>query len=217
MTYDSARYGFETQRMDGTATGAVFNGIQFSYSTLAGGNFTLGGTITDTTTAATGIIRDIIIDSATTGRLAVEAPTGLFNNTNNLQQGAVTAVQSSGSLAWSDIYAPGGFLEGVTLRTRPGTIHQIIVERPMVTGAGTSNILVLNWPDTRLAAGPPVSGNTSSAYQPVGAATTGSYDIQVHFDAKKGMLMRFENLAPSVALICAVFKPHGRDDFIQGY
>lgn len=216
MTYDSARSGFMTQRMDGTATGAVFNGIAFSYSTLAGGNFTLGGTITDTTTAATGIIRDIIIDSATTGRLAVEAPTGNFLITNNLQQGGVTAVQSTGAIAWSDIYAPGGFLEGVTLRTRPGTMHQIIVERPWVPGVGTSNILVLNWPDTRLAAGPPVSGNTSSAYQPAGAATQGSYDIQVHFDAKKGLLMRFENLTSS-AVICAVFKPHGRDDFIQGY
>lgn len=215
MTYATRHYGFATQRMDGTAaTGAIFNGIQIPYSTLAGGNFTIGSPITDTTTAATGTVRDVIEDTATTGRLAIEAPTGSFNATDNLQQGGVTAVQSGGGLRWDDIYTPGGFLDGATVRTRPGTVHSIIVERPWIPGAGTSNILVINWPDTRLAEGPPVSGDTAAAYQPSGAATTGSYTIPVYFHAPIGVLIRFENLAPSVARIAVAYAPHGRNDFI---
>lgn len=216
MTYESRHYGFETMRLDGTfSSGGVFNGIQIAYTTLAGGSFSIGSTITDTTTAATGTIRDIIVDTATTGRLAIEAPTGNFNDTNNLQQGAVTAVQTGSSLSWTDIYTPGGFLEGTTARTRPGTVHSILVEVPWVpAGGGTSNILVINWPDTRLAAGPPVSGNTALALQPTGATTTGSYVVELHVKTPRGLLVRFENIAPSAARIVVVYTPLGRNDFV---
>lgn len=221
MSYEQYRHGFETIRLDGSfAAGGIFNGIHFSYSTLAGGNFVNNQVITDTTTAATGTVRDIIIDSATTGRLAVEAPTGAFLSGNNLQQGAVTAVMSSGSFPWGDLYALGGRVQldpltGLTVYTRPGLVHSIIVERPFVTAVGgTSNILVLDRLDQRIAAIPPVSGDTSSAYIPNGAATQGSYVIPVNQQCRLGIVIRFENLVPSTGLIAVVFKSFGRHEQI---
>lgn len=216
MTYETYPHGFETQRLNGAfSTGGIFNGIQLAYDNLAGGNFVIGQPILDTTTGATGTVRDVIVDTATTGRLAIENPLGTFANNDGLQQGAVTALQDGGVFRWDDLYALGGETRGDTVYTRPGVVHSIIVERPFIVAAGgTANVLVLDRNDQRLAEIPPVSGDTSMAFVITGTATQGSYPIPIHFQARKGIIVRFENLAPSTGLIAVVYRSFGRHEFI---
>ena len=217
MIYVPCAHGYETTRMDGT--GGIFNGRLIQYDNLAGGSFTVGAVLTNLTSGGTATIHEIVILTATTGKLVLENDTVTWSNNDALQQGGVTADLNMVSLPWWHIYALGGWQDGTKVYTRPAYIDSIVVERPW-TGTGSfPNILVLDWPETFLRDGPPLSVSTMMGFTPAGAATKGSYEIPIRWSSRRGTLVRFENTGEQ-ARIAVLWKPLGSSgtrSFVQRF
>lgn len=117
---------------------------------------------------------------------------------------------------WSDFIVPGGKTDGITVFTRPGIVHSVIIERVHDLGFPFPNILVLDFPDTPIVPGPPNSGSTSVGLTPAGLATNPSFTVELHMQCFQGILIRFDNQGAQ-SRIAVVYKPMGRNDFVKRY
>lgn len=117
---------------------------------------------------------------------------------------------------WGNFYAPGGYSDGVRVRTRPAYVESVIVERPvLITDNGSFGFLLFNLKDPLIASGPPQSGVTYATYGLTGATTQGSYVIPVQADFVRGLLIRFENFGAATGRLTVVYHSLGRFDYVR--
>jgi hypothetical protein len=114
---------------------------------------------------------------------------------------------------WEHYYAPGGYTDGVRVRTRPAYVESVIVERPvLITDSGSFGFLIFNVKDPLISAGPPGSAGTTATYGLPGATTQGSYVVPVQSAFDRGLFIRFENFGVATGRITVVYHSFGRFD-----